>query len=190
MKGEGKHQKTRKVIIMRRSKNNYTVRASRFIHQLSNFLDGSESDPRDYDRAVSRFNRAYHRHVVINWGMTRIVFITSDYVVKVDYGKNGDYWGNCESEYEIYLKAVEDGYSYLLAKITPCIYNNRVWYIMPRVNGIGRTENNFEEYFCGDEYEWLMNHIADMHNENYGWKDHKPILIDYACGVYDGDESD
>lgn len=169
---------------MKKSKTSYITRAQYFIHQIAQYIDPENYTFDDIAYQVDRFNLMYHRHVIFAHGATRIALITSDYVIKVDY----DDWqiahfGGCENEMQVYGMAKRDGMAYLFAEITPYIYEGITYYIMPRVNGIGRYEDDAWEYMTEEESDWCSDHgIFDLHNENYGWHQGHIVLIDYgAC---------
>lgn len=163
----------------------YEVRAIKFIHQVFDFLQECHTAV-DYYDAIYVFNKAFNRKVQCGNGQTRIALITSDYVVKFDYNARGvRRWGGCEAEYSFYQDALRDGYEYLFAKIKPYYYRGQVFYIMPRVHGIGRRPYNADEYMTADEANYCYdNGVCDLHNFNYGWKDGHVVLIDYAANEY------
>ena len=161
-------------------KSDYKYRAMRFIYMVYPYIKDCHT-PREYQRAILSFNKDFHRKVIVCSGLTRVALITSDYVIKIDYGTEGQYYGTCERELQVYKHAEEEGYAYLLAKISKVYYARREWYIMPRVYGIGRREEDVYEYVNEEECDWLINNIADVHNLNYGWCNGYPLIFDYAC---------
>lgn len=163
-------------------RNTYEIRAEKFIHMIFDYICNCDS-VKEYKYAVKRFNYDHHRKVRMAHGLTRVAFITSDYVVKVDCGTcfHLDTFGGCANEVEIYKQAEEAGFEYLLAKPTMVEYQGMNFCIMPRISGIGRTEYDADEYLTGAEWNWVVSRIFDMHNGNYGWKDGHPVLIDYAA---------
>jgi hypothetical protein len=160
----------------------YIRRAQRFIHMVEPFLrEGGLSSPSNAKRAVEAFNRRNSRHVRLEHGLTRLVFVASDYVVKVDYGEWQMTFGGCENEVHIYALAKRDGMEHMFAPITRYDYNGISWYIMPRVKGIGRYDDDAYNVVDWDEAEWLELHLNDLHNLNYGWGRHGIVIFDYAC---------
>ena len=159
-------------------RNNYEVRAQKFIQQIAPYLDGLD-EHEDRETAVACFNDSHHRKVIYAHGMTRYALITSDYVVKVDYKETR--WGNCEDEMFMYKLAERAGYAYLFAKISRYRFNGVNFYIMPRINGIGKTWSDAEEYLTEEEFDWVYDHVRDLHNENYGWKNGHIVIVDYAA---------
>ena len=165
---------------MARNKTDYTTRAMKFIAQIAPYVEKCY-DESTYKMAVARYNRDHHRKVRVASGLTRVALITSDYVIKFNYGEFVTCYGGCEQEMDVYAQAEYDGFEYLFAKITKIIYQGKNYYIMPRIYGVGRTEYDVYEYLNEDESDWLDEHVRDLHNYNYGWKNGHPVIIDYAC---------
>ena len=164
-------------------KSGYEVRARIFAQALYPFVCDCKT-VNDFEDAVCEFNARFHRHVRISSGQTRVVFITSDYVLKLDYGKRGTLWGTCADERKAYCKAFHDGFAHLFAKTTPIMVNEMVFYAMPRIDHIGSEYNGWDDAFdqvSGKEYDYLWENFRDLHCENYGWKRGKIVIVDYAC---------
>ena len=166
-------------------KTDYEVRARAFIKEFAPYLKGiriTKSNLHLVRDAVRRFNVDKKRSVKVANGASRIVFITSDYVVKLDYGIT---WaGNSKSELLGYLKAKEDGYEYLFAKISPFKCRNRNFYIMPRAR-VAETltfkgQKRLWFKFTKDERKYIRDNFEDLHDSNWGSLSGKPVLIDYA----------
>jgi hypothetical protein len=162
-----------------RSKSSYEVRAERFIKMIAPFLITCRSID-DYYCAVNTFNFRYHRAVIMKHGISRIALITSDYVIKITYDEESDF-GTCEDERLMYEEAKLAGFDYLFAQITHVEYEGKDYYIMPRINGIGKYEDDAFEYMTEEENDWVSNRIYDLHNKNYGWKNGHVVLIDYSA---------
>jgi hypothetical protein len=115
-----------------------------------------------------------------------VCFITSDYVIKYDFGsyRNVHDFGSCADEVKLYALAEKEGFAHLLAKPTMVEYMGHSFCIMPRIPGIGKYQYDVYEYLVGDECDWVMEHIYDVHNQNYGWKEGHPVIIDYACNAH------
>lgn len=160
---------------------NYEVRAKKFIAKVYPYIKNCD-DSFDFSLAINRFNLECHRNVQIASGSTRVVMITSDYVIKVDYdGWGKGRWGSCADEVRMYRKAKHDGFAHLFAKVTPVRKGyNRTFYIMPRIGGIAKKPCDADEYVDGDDYDYLYENVGDLHNQNYGWKDGHIVMIDYA----------
>ena len=160
---------------------NYEIRAKKFIAEVYPYIKDC-GDNFDFSVAIRRFNRDHHRNVQIASGATRVVMITSDYVIKVDYdGWGRGQFGSCADEARMYRKAKRDGFAHLFAKITAVRKGyDRTFYIMPRIRGIGKKPYDATAYVGGDEYDYLDNNVGDLHHYNYGWKDGHIVMIDYA----------
>ena len=165
---------------------NYEDRAKDFIAQIFPLITDCE-DVWDFREAVQMFNRIYTRRVQCNNGIARVAFISSDYVVKLEYD---EYEVGCvgggENEVKMYEIAEREGFAHLFAKITRYEYHGKRFYIMPRINHIGKYPWEYadafmtpeEEEFC-DRYE-----ITDLHCNNYGFRNGHVCLVDYACKRY------
>lgn len=158
-------------------RNNYEERAKKFVQQIFPYIEICTTHESRIE-AVFAFNYQNHRRVQYKYGQSRYAFVTSDYVVKVDY--RSSMWGNSKDEMELYDEAVKDGYEYLFAKISHYQYHGHDFYIMPRIRGIGRTPCDAEEYLKEDEMDWCWDHVSDLHSYNYGWKDGHVVIVDYA----------
>lgn len=165
-------------------KSDYVTRAKHFINQFFNSWDIAfigENFP-IIEQRIADYNFAKHRHVKFNYGMSRVAFITSDYVIKIDYHKC---WaGNCIHEYTLYQDKIKNSpYSYLFAEITQYIYNGIAFYIMPRIYGIDENrEEDVDSFLNYDEERFVRDILCihDLHSGNYGWKNKKVVIIDYA----------
>lgn len=164
-------------------KSDYRVRARHFLETIYPLLDGCWGSPSECRRIMYRYNRQKSRKVIVCNGVSRIAIITSDYVIKFDYNEYEVIRvGGCQSEVEFYQFAKKEGFGYMFAEITPFEYMGRTFYIMPRINGIGRKEYCYaEEFFEGEERDFLDRYLHDLHDENYGWYHGVPVIFDYAC---------
>jgi hypothetical protein len=170
----------------------YVDRAKDFIEQVFPYIDPCQN-PRDARQRILMFNANFNRKVIVSSGLSRIALITSDYVVKFDYDpEEVECIGGCENEIEIYAHATEEGFEYLFAKLTPYTYNNRTFYIMPRIYGIGRGQNYAEHYMTHEERNFCRKYrISDLHFNNYGFRNGHVCLVDYACHLsYESDYDD
>ena len=160
----------------------YIERAQDFIKEFYPYISDCHNH---WQREVNtlEYNMDYNRRVQYCHGLTRIAFVTSDYVVKMDYdAKQVATFGGCESEIELYEEAEQDGMEYLFAKITRFEYQGKMFYIMPRIRGIGRKFWDAWAYMTDEESDWCERHdLHDLHNLNYGWKDNHVVLIDYGA---------
>lgn len=144
----------------------------------------------EFERAVQLFNMHYHRHVIVDHGLTRVVFITSDYAIKMNYGMDSCMYGGCEEEVEMYERAKKDGFGYLFAAIERIECNGYVAYVMPRIKNIPEDWDedasyyrHIERYISDEEYEYLCAHVRDVHWRNFGLRGGRPVIVDYACLV-------
>lgn len=164
-------------------KSNYEERAKKFIAQFYPYIEACRSY-HDFYEAVESFNYDFHRKVFFSYGLTRCAFITSDYVIKINYAlheRNFEKFGDCDVEINTYAQAESAGFAYLFAKITEYFYQGTLFYIMPRIYGIGRTDYDAVCYLNEKEAYWVLDHVADLHSKNYGWKNKHIVIIDYAC---------
>lgn len=166
-------------------KNDYEIRAKEFVKEFAPYLKGIRvTKPNSYKvhDAVHRFNTDKKRNVKVASGASRIVFITSDYVVKLDFGTT---WaGNSKSEMLGYQQAQKDGYEYLLAKISLYKCRNRSFFIMPRAR-VAETltfkgQRRLWLKLTEDERKYIRDNFEDLHDNNWGSLNGRPVLIDYA----------
>ena len=161
----------------------YIVRAQKFIAKVFPYLTNLDSC---YQMLldIDCFNDENKRHVHFEHGISRWALITSDYVIKMDYGANQTF-GCCQDEYKTYQEAKKQGMAYLFAEITPYEYNGYVFYIMPRIYGVDSAHSHgydVTEWLTYDEIDYLDDMgLYDLHRGNYGWKNGYPVIIDYAA---------
>ena len=171
-------------------RSSYEVRAQKFIREIFPFIKNC-SDLDEYEFGIYDYQIEHpRRNIICDHGMTRVVFITSDYVVKIDYSeKDVARFGGGEKEVAFYEMAQREGMAYLFAKISRYEYEGRTFYIMPRVNGV--SDDRFEDawWFMTDkENEWCNDHgLYDLHGKNYGLVKGKVVIIDYGC--YDEEQT-
>ena len=166
-------------------KTDYEVRAKAFIKEFAPYLKGirvTRYNSYKVRDAVRRFNVDKKRNVKVASGASRIVLITSDYVVKLDFGTT---WaGNSKTEMLGYQQAQKDGYEYLLAKISLYKYHNRSFFIMPRAR-VAETltwqgQKRLWYKLTEEEQRYIRDNFEDLHDSNWGSLNGRPILIDYA----------
>ena len=166
-------------------KSDYRIRAASFLKHIYPYLANCNYKLSAIQRAVREYNADHRRHVLIAHGMVRIALITSDYVIKFDYdARQAEKFGGCEDELEFYNFAKEKGFSYLFAEITKITIENHKFYIMPRIEDIGRDYDYVEDHLNENDYDFVNRYLYDMHNENYGWKDDYPVIVDYALNTF------
>lgn len=165
-------------------KNSYEVRAQKFIQQVASYITNCTNY---YELEEAMFNFMIdnpRRKVAVNHGMARMVLMTSDYVVKMDYDQDWvDSVGGGEEEIEFYSLAEREGMAYLFAKVSRYEYNGKKYYIMPRVRGVNPDSwHNAYYYMTVEEKVWCKSHgLCDLHALNYGFKNGKVCIFDYAC---------
>lgn len=163
----------------------YIERAKDFVKEIYPYLDGEWGDPYDVSCNVDVFNADRNRKVIMRHGIARIALITSDYVVKYDYDEyEVANVGGGESEIILYEEAERDGFAYLFAKVTRYEYNNRIFYIMPLIRGIGgKSYGRYaEDFMTKEEKLWCeMKGLDDLHCNNYGFRNGRICIFDYAC---------
>lgn len=164
-------------------KSDYESRARKFAHILITLFAGCV-DLDDFKFAIKEYNATHSRPLVYAHGVSRIVIMRSDYVIKFDFQPSGCWQngraGSISSEARVYEQAVADGMEHLLAKITVGTEDNRVFAIMPRIRNIGNIHREWSDYCTCEEFEWLNDHINDLHYKNVGYRNDKVCVIDYA----------
>lgn len=166
-------------------KSNYVERACHFLQEIWPYIEDTHFDFCECKEAIKRYNETRLKKVQINFGGSRIAIIDSDYVIKFDYdGVGVIQGGGCQDEIKFYQFAKEHGFSHLFAESTPIYFKGRLFNIMPRIYGIGRYKDYVEFYLNDTDRDFVSNYLYDMHEENYGWKNNYPIIIDYACNVF------
>lgn len=164
----------------------YEERAKDFVKMIFPLIDDCQ-DVWDYKEAVAMFNRVYTRKVRCMNGIARVAFISSDYVVKLEYDEyEVESVGGGENEIEVYNIAKREGFAYLFAKISRYEYKGKCFYIMPRIYGIGKHRYCHADEFMTDEENDFCDklHISDLHYNNYGFRNGHVCIVDYACKDY------
>lgn len=164
---------------------NYEERAKDFIKLVFPYIESVDT-VWEARTAIELFNVQHNRKVKICNGLSRIALVTSDYVVKFDYDEEEiEVIGGCDIEVNLYNIAKQEGFDYLLAKVTPYEYNGHKYYIMPRIRGIGKYNwNEAYEFMTAQECNWCKSHhITDLHCNNYGFRNGHVCLVDYACSL-------
>lgn len=165
-------------------KTSYEERAMKFIPTLIRLFAECRNKYDFYD-AVHNYNKAHPTRMLrISSGVSRFVIIRSDYVIKFEIAPcgqlNDEGVGTCIDELEVYRKACIEGFDHLLAKTTVHTVDGRTFSIMPRIGGVGNADKDFRRYLTRKEYQWVNRNIGDLHINNVGYKNHRPIIIDYA----------
>lgn len=169
-------------------KKSYIERAMRMAEILSSYMDSYSETMSIYNKcnmAAKEYN-IRHKHSFMGFenGSTRLAFIISDYVLKVDYRTIKSY-GNSETELKAWDFIRENGMEEYFAEITKYISKSGItFYIMPRIKHIGEYD---EEWFNDTLYEtdigaydFIQDNFCDFHENNFGIKNGHPVIIDYA----------
>ena len=131
-------------------------------------------------RCIRQYNQEHNTNIQVANGAARYVLIYSDYVIKFDYGQDKSWAGGCEDEYNRYQEVIKgSGYEYLFAEITKIRIGRKNIYIMPRVRGIGHSDNYWNN-LSYEERRFIRDVTADIHRGNYGRFNRKPKIVDYA----------
>ena len=182
-------------------KKSYIERAMRMAEILSSYIDSYSEIDSIYNKcsmAVKEYNiRHKHSSMSLESGSTRLAFIISDYVLKVDYQTIKSY-GNSETELEAWDFICENGMEEYFAEITKYVSKSGItFYIMPRIKHIGEYD---EEWFYDTLYDidigaycFIQDNFCDFHENNFGIKNGHPVIIDYAWNYsvdVEGEEND
>jgi len=168
-------------------KNTYEVRAAKFAALLVRLFSACFTLA-DFEEAIEEYNSTHSRPLNYAHGVSRIAIMRADYVIKFDLKPDEDWddgFGGCRAgdnstEKEVYQRAVDAGYAYLLAKTTILTIGGRHISVMPRINDVGNEERYWGDYVTDEEYDWLTENIYDIHEGNVGYYKGKPVVIDYG----------
>ena len=181
-------------------KKSYIERAMRMAELLSSYME-DYNNKSIYVRckmAAFEYNKRHSRSSMrCDNGSTRIAFIISDYVLKVDYKEIKTY-GNSETELEAWNFIRENGMEEYFAEITKYVSKSGItFYIMPRIKHIGEYDEEwFNDILYETDivaYEFIQDNFCDFHENNYGVKNGHPVVIDYAwnyCVEMEDEEDD
>lgn len=158
----------------------YITRAIRFIHQIFPYIENCHNLD-DMYWGMMEFNKDKRRRVIMEHGATRIALITSDYVIKLDYGDDVDYYGGCERELEFYRYACDEGFGEYFTPVSRISHGGINFYIYPRATNVGHTYiyRTMPEVV----YEWIICHVYDLHSDNLGQYNGHGVVIDYALNT-------
>lgn len=165
-------------------KKSYIERAQNFMIRYIKWCEENGYSYNERKTIMCYCNLKSNRRISVEFasGCCRASFITSDYCIKIEFKGNytNDYGGN-DNEIWAWEKYVEgSGFEYLFAKPTEFSYNGCYCEIMPRVKGIGTGGGEVYYYLNDEEREFVYNYFEDMHMNNYGFKNKRPVIIDYA----------
>ena len=182
-------------------KKSYIERAMRMAELLSSYMEGYNNNESIYVRckmAAFEYNKRHSRSSMrCDNGSTRIAFIISDYVLKVDYNTIKSF-GNSETELEAWNFIRENGMEEYFAEITKYVSKSGItFYIMPRIKHVGEYDSEwfFDILYETDieAYSFIKDYFCDFHEENFGFKSGHPVVIDYAwnyCVEMEDEEDD
>lgn len=182
-------------------KKSYIERAMRMAELLSSYMEDYNKNESIYVRckmAAFEYNKRHSRSSMsVDNGSTRIAFIISDYVLKVDYKEIKTY-GNSETELEAWDFICKNGMEEYFAEITKYTSKSGItFYIMPRIKHVGEydEESLFEALYETDivAYSFIQDYFYDFHENNFGFKNGHPVMIDYAwnyCVEMEDEEDD
>ena len=169
-------------------KKSYIERAMRMAEILSSYMNSYSEIESIYAKckmATMEYNER-HKHSSMGFesGSTRLAFIISDYVLKVDYAEIEAY-GNSESELKAWDFIRKNGMEKYFAEITKYVSKSGIiFYIMPRVNGVGEYSGDWllDYLYVNDDYAYgfIQDNFNDFHDYNFGVKCGHPVIIDYA----------
>ena len=169
-------------------KKSYIERAMRMAELLSSYMDSYSETMSIYNKcnmAAKEYNiRHKHSSMNVKSGSTRLAFIISDYVLKVDY-QTIKFYGSSETELEAWNFICENGMEEYFAEITKYISKSGItFYIMPRIKHIGEYDEELfnDTLFETDigAYDFIQDNFYDFHENNFGIKNGHPVIIDYA----------
>ncbi len=169
-------------------KKSYIERAMRMAEILSSYMDSYSEIESIYAKckmAAMEYNtRHKHSSMGFESGSTRLAFIVSDYVLKVDYAEIEAY-GNSESELKAWGFIRKNGMEEYFAEITKYVSKSGItFYIMPRINHVGDYGGDWllDYLYENDAYAYgfIQDNFEDFHDYNFGVKRGHPVIIDYA----------
>ena len=176
-------------------KKSYIERAMHMAELLSSYMDNYTEIESTYDkcRMASRdYNLRHKRSCVgFEFGSTRLAFIISDYVLKVDY-QDRRMLGNSETELKAWNFIRDEGMEKYFAEITKHVSKSGItFYIMPRINNVGECKSgvlfNYLRENDASAYYFVNKYFEDIHENNFGIKNGHPVIIDYACNSLYGE---
>lgn len=157
----------------------YVERANEFLMRFYPFLAKNKFSVED---AITEWNLVFSDDMGYAYGTQRECILGKGYVIKIDKNCTNEF-GDCEDEFRLYKTIESDKYSYLFAEITRVVIKHHKFYIMPRIDVLAMEvdEWNIFDYISLDEQEYITNlGINDLHDENWGYLNGYPIIIDYA----------
>lgn len=132
----------------------------------------------------------FDKRVYIAYGMTRIVIVGEDFVIKINkpQTKRWKIFGDSRNEVRMYKKAVKDGYDWLFCPIRAMIVEHHTYYIMEKVDATAEDEgysgdivDEFNHYLDEEAIDYINENVFDVHSANFGFIDGEPKIFDYAA---------
>ena len=169
-------------------KKSYIERAMRMAEILSSYMNSYSEIESIYAKcrmAATEYNTRHKRSSMgFESGSTRLAFIVSDYVLKVDYAEIEAY-GNSESELKAWDFIRESEMEKYFAEITKYVSKSGItFYIMPRISHVGDYGGDWllDYLYMNDAYAYgfIQDNFNDFHDYNFGVKCGHPVIIDYA----------
>lgn len=162
------------------TRTSYEERGEKFARYLMRTIFKGCRTLSQYLDAVDSYNATHVNKLICKHGVSRVVIVRADYVIKIEYGTGKDWAGGNLAECKVYDQAVKDGMAHLLAKPTLVKIRRKTLSIMPRVEHIGDRKKNWRDHCTPAEREWLFWNTADLHRDNVGYKRNKVYVVDYA----------
>ena len=179
-------------------KKSYIERAMQMAELLSSYMENGNKIESIYNRcrmAAFEYNKRHSRSAMcFDNGSTRFAFIISDYVLKVDYNIIKSF-GNSETELKAWDFICKNGMEEYFAEITKHVSKSGItFYIMPRIKHVGEYDEEwlFETLYETDivAYYFIQDYFYDFHENNFGFKNGHPVMIDYAWNYSVGAEDE
>ena len=132
----------------------------------------------------------FDKRVYVTYGMTRIVIVGENFVIKINKPKT-ECWkmfGNSRDEVRMYKKAVKDGYDWLFCPIRAMVIEHHTYYIMEKVDATAEDkgysddiDDEFGEYLGEEAIDYIRENVFDIHSANFGFIDDEPVIFDYTA---------
>ena len=124
--------------------------------------------------------------IEVKWGTSRLVFITHNFVIKINLYKEGT---ENEDEVKFYKMAKRDGFDYLFVKPETFYRNNHMIVVMSTIHNIDTRRGWAQSFVDDEERAWLDDHVMDLHSGNYGFDNYGHLVIfDYAMNFEQEEE--
>jgi len=163
----------------------YIEKARNFLKVMANELDKIHGCgwTVPYKKAISNYNYEFGTNYRIRCGAVRVAIIGDGFVIKVNYDKeNVERFGGCEQEYKFWQQVKDTEHAYMFAPVTKVKAGHHYYYIMPCMDYLASDSDYLDIYDNVSEadYDWLMDTVGDLHENNYGVLDGELYIIDYA----------